>query len=864
VALVTTVGSLLLASSANAATLSVDDDRTDCPTAQYTSIQAAVDAAKTGDTVAVCPGNYEEGSGQIGTNALTISKSITLKGAGAGLVHISPKASSPVGGQILELSPDIRNGVGDIIAVDGTPTQPLTVNISGITVDGYDSAGRPVAVEAGIVFVDAKGSISRTRVTNVVTSEGNEAYNKVGGWRGAQPGIGIVQTSNALLAPVDGARKLTIDRTRVDKYNKIGILIDGAVNDTAPLTSSGTVNSAVITASQVVGRTECINYAGTGSCSSVGLLTSGPLFGQDGIRVTAGARMKVSDSLISQNLVNGTGAPTRSTINSSGTLTAQSANNANLSLGAGIRLVGASLTSYSGSNGQVVYSSATSSNITDNAYGVLNLTADGTTTATGSPTSATTLGNVFKAENNWWGLNYYRSTNPGPVMSPTDNPPVPENPVGGTAAVTDGTGTTSNSVDYYPFRSGMQADMGNGEWPVLSAPIPVDDAAPVVSIAGDATVYRGRTMTLAASASDDFGVKQVTFYDGAKKIGVSAGPSYTATEAIPADAACGTRAVSAVAEDSLGQTTVASGSVTVSCDTPPADPGTGGGGTTTTVTETTTVTTPGTTTTVTTPGETTTVTTPGETTTVTTPGATTTQTTTVTAPGETKTDTVTEPGTTVTDTKTVTTTAAPVTGASDTPSTGPSIGLKALAKALTSNGATVSVSPVANGGVKQVAVYLGTRKLCTLTAAPWSCKAIPTGDEVGTQVLRAIVVDSADRSAEASQSVTVAKFAPRRLAVKIASKRLSKTVVRKTITGTVVLPKGVTAAQGCTGGTATIVVKRAGRSISNAEVAVNAGCTFAKRISARRVKAGSRAFSYSVRFNGTNVLSAASSTRRSS
>ena len=117
-------------------------------------------------------------------------------------------------------------------------------------------------------------------------------------------------------------------------------------------------------------------------------------------------------------------------------------------------------------------------------------------------------------------------------MAPTDNPPVPENPVSGTATVADGTGTTSNSVDYYPFRSGQQADMANGEWPVLSAPIPVDDAAPTVAITGGATVARGGTMTVTATASDDFGVKSVTIYDGATKIGVSSGPPYTASEAI--------------------------------------------------------------------------------------------------------------------------------------------------------------------------------------------------------------------------------------------------------------------------------------------------------------------------------------------
>jgi hypothetical protein len=803
VALATTVGSLLLASAAQAATLTVDDDRVQCPTARYTSVQAAVDAATNTtnvdpstregdqrDVVAICPGNYDEGTGQPGTNALTISKSVVLKGAGAGLVHIAPKATTPTGGGILEASPDIRNGVGDVVAVDGTPTQPLAVDISGVTVDGYDSGGRPVAVEAGILFLDARGSIKRSHVTNVVTSEGDNAYNVPGGWRGTQPGIGIAETSNALLAPADGSRKLLIERTRVDKYNKIGILVDGAINDAPPYVASGAIASATVTASQVIGRTECVNYLGTGNCSSVGLLTSGPLFGQDGIRVTNNARLNVANSLISQNLVNGTASPVRSTVAMTGsgtvaspwvsTLTPNATNNANLSLGAGIRLLGAALTAYDSHAGQTILSSVVDSNITDNAYGAMNLAADGTTTLSGNLSASNGIGSVFKAENDFWGLNYLRLANGGPAIAPTDNPPVPENPVTGTAGVTDpvGGGTTSQSVDFFPYRAGTQADLANGEWPVLSAPIPVDDAVPAVALGGDTTVARGGTLTLSATASDDFGVQGVTFYDGTTKLGGAAVtlPAYQRTEAIPADAACGVRAVSAVARDSLGQTAIAKGTVTVTgCDAPP------GGGTT-----------------------------------------------------------------------------------PPPPPAPPTLSMTTLTKALTAAGTTITLTPAAAAGVKQVDVYLGARRLCALTAAPWTCKLVPTGADVGTQVLRAVVTDAIGQSTQATQSIRVAKFAPRSLSVLIAGKDVAGGAVRKTIKGRVLLPAGVTAAQGCKGGSATIVVKRAGHSVSNSEVKVSSSCTFTKSVTAKRVKAGSGLFSYSVRFSGTAVLTSASSTRRSS
>ncbi len=48
----------LISEFAVAATLVVDDDFADCPDAAYSNIQVAVDAASSGDTIAVCTGTY--------------------------------------------------------------------------------------------------------------------------------------------------------------------------------------------------------------------------------------------------------------------------------------------------------------------------------------------------------------------------------------------------------------------------------------------------------------------------------------------------------------------------------------------------------------------------------------------------------------------------------------------------------------------------------------------------------------------------------------------------------------------------------------------------------------------------------------
>src|SRR5262249_25014833 len=146
---------------------------------------------------------------------------------------------------------------------------------------------------------------------------------------------------------------------------------------------------------------------------------------QDGVRVTAGASVQMTDDTVSSNLVHGDGAPVGSVFaptpnNDPYSLGNHAENNANLRLGAGVRLVGAAA------------SSITASNITDNAFGALN---------TGAAGVADTPATPAQAQNNWWGLRAgpVSLPTPGPAVWPdpsapsatTYNPPIPENPVNG-------------------------------------------------------------------------------------------------------------------------------------------------------------------------------------------------------------------------------------------------------------------------------------------------------------------------------------------------------------------------------------------------------------------------------------------------
>lgn len=515
---------------ASAGTLTVDDDKAQCPSAPYTTIQSAIDAALPGDVVAICGGTYAEGSGTPGTNALTIDKDLTLRGVGADLVTITPKA----GGQLTTSETlNLRDGVGDVIAITGAPFAPTTAHVTGVTVDGGG-----VFNEAGIVFLDAQGSVKSTRVTGIVTSQLKDAYTTAGGYRSNDFGFGIAQVTSAP-AGGSGVRPLEVAGTRVDEYGKAGILVSGATGEGLPLAATGIEPRLELTSSQVVGRLQCTNYEDDGNCAAVNLLTDGPLYGQDGVRIAGGATGTVRGSLISQNLVNGTGAPKRGTTD----------NNANLKLGAGLRYLGASTAA-------PARNTVTGNNIVDNAYGVLNLGADGT--------DAGATGRI-PAENNWWGLGYQQVTNPGPAISPTTNPAVPENGVNGTATTdTNGTldpaddGPTSTLVDTFPFRNGNQANATSGQFPILDAPAPVAaaDLPPSVAVTAPASVQRGDTFTLTATASDDFGVQGVTFYGGGAKIAEVPAAPYTVSVTIPEDATCGPAAFTAIAKDAIGQTAV--------------------------------------------------------------------------------------------------------------------------------------------------------------------------------------------------------------------------------------------------------------------------------------------------------------------
>ena len=108
----------------------------------------------------------------------------------------------------------------------------LTVNISGVTIDGDG-----VYAESGITFRDAQGTISRSRVTNIVTTETSYDVPRPGEYKGSNDGIAIASVTaprahrRHRAAADHAARDPRSITRRIDKYNGSGILLDGATND---------------------------------------------------------------------------------------------------------------------------------------------------------------------------------------------------------------------------------------------------------------------------------------------------------------------------------------------------------------------------------------------------------------------------------------------------------------------------------------------------------------------------------------------------------------------------------------------------------------------------------------------------------
>jgi hypothetical protein len=155
VLIVLCVTAIVRTNAAASQTHLVSADQKICPTARYTSIQAAIDASLPGDVINVCPGVYNE--------QIVISKPVTVNGVTVNSLDVAllqPSALVPTGG-----GSDIA--VVSVLNTDGVHLLNIGVDASKNTISDC------TPTLAAVHFLNSSGEIRNDAITGAkLTSPG--------------------------------------------------------------------------------------------------------------------------------------------------------------------------------------------------------------------------------------------------------------------------------------------------------------------------------------------------------------------------------------------------------------------------------------------------------------------------------------------------------------------------------------------------------------------------------------------------------------------------------------------------------------------------------------------------------------------
>ena len=155
------------AAAAQAATLAVDDDgqatalNCNASDTAFSTIQAAVNAAGSGDTIQVCPGTYDE-------QVVVTTSHLTIRGAGAGLTVVRPTAV------VDNATNGFGNPVAAILLVEGAANVTVaSLKIDGNVADSGASINPPCTTlpfYTGIYLRNSSGTVDSAHVTGIHSS----------------------------------------------------------------------------------------------------------------------------------------------------------------------------------------------------------------------------------------------------------------------------------------------------------------------------------------------------------------------------------------------------------------------------------------------------------------------------------------------------------------------------------------------------------------------------------------------------------------------------------------------------------------------------------------------------------------------
>ena len=287
------------------------------------------------------------------------------------------------------------------------------------------------------------------------------------------------------------ARTLTIAQSRIDQYNRVGVLIDGATNDASPVTRVGhrpTAASSPTTRSSA--GCSARTSTATGNCTDSGSPGNQPDHDRPAVRPgrrprdARGASAALTGNTISQNLVSGAARRARR----------RPTNNANLSQARrhpARRRAGLVRDAQQHRRQRLRRRSTPSSTAPRRTRACRSRPR--TTGGACGPAPVRTLPNA------------------GPAISPTTNPPFPENPVNGFARH-DGAGTSSTRGRLLPVpqrarRATARTASSPSSTPRCRWTTPPRRSAVAPTRRSPA---QGRDGHADRHAGDDFGVKRVT------------------------------------------------------------------------------------------------------------------------------------------------------------------------------------------------------------------------------------------------------------------------------------------------------------------------------------------------------------------
>ena len=219
----------------------------------FQTIQAAVNAASSGDTILVAGNTTYNEQVVVDGNASNAPNNLTIQGM-AGAVLQAP--TTPLVSTATDIATSARN-------IDGVLTLKNTsgVTVEGLTVDGATEganfvSGQNNPTEVGIAAINTTGTvIGGTGAANAVTvenvREGNDGF-------GDQRGLGVyVENSVA-----QEANTVTVQNTTVQNFQKNGITVKNAAATVINNTVVGTVNDVQAQNGIEVGGTSAI-FGGT-------------------------------------------------------------------------------------------------------------------------------------------------------------------------------------------------------------------------------------------------------------------------------------------------------------------------------------------------------------------------------------------------------------------------------------------------------------------------------------------------------------------------------------------------------------------------------------------------------------------------